>query len=158
MGIVARQSVRLSWPVSQALPGGSIFNIYRDGGSEPEAACPVPAWPDGNGKRGFGRGRFGSGKFGSSAGGGGFGFGSGRFGRGGFGVGEAVLEIQAADVPDAVHNWTVAASDPAGNESAAASAALAVAGSPEAPADLEASAYAEAALSLAFTLSGDDEG
>jgi len=157
MGIVAKQSVRLTWPQSQAVPGGGYYQIYRDGAAEPENDSPIPGWPDGHGKVGYGRGAFGRGAYGVSAGG--LGYGLGGYGLGGYGVGGRSLSMIADQVPDGVHEWEIAAFDAAGNESAGnPSATLALAGEPDPPRDAEPAAYADNVLSVTFTLSEDDEG
>ena len=157
MGITATQSVRLTWPQSQAIPGAGYYQIYRDGAAVAENDSPIAAWPDGHGKIGYGRGGYGRGRYGISSGG--LGYGLGDYGRGGYGVGGRNLSMTADLVPDGVHIWQVLAYDGAGNESAGnPTASLAVAGIPQSPRDVEAAAYADDVLSVTFTLSEDDEG
>jgi len=157
MGITATQSVRLTWPQSQAVPGLGWYQVYRDGAATPENDSPIAAWPDGHGKIGYGRGGYGRGRYGISSGG--LGYGLGDYGRGGYGVGGRNLSMTADLVPDGVHIWQVLAYDGAGNESAGnPTASLAVAGIPQSPRDVEAAAYADDVLSVTFTLSEDDEG
>jgi hypothetical protein len=157
MGIVAKQSVRLTWPQSQAVPGAGYYQLYRDGSATPENDSPIPAWPDGHGKRGWGRGGRGRGGWGKGAGG--FGWGLGGRGRGGWGTGGQRLTMDTEPIADGVHVWRVLAYDGAGNESAGnPTASLAVAGEPEPPAEAEAAGYAGGVLSVTFTLSEDDEG
>lgn len=157
MGIVASQSVRLTWPQSQAVPGLGYYQVYRDGAATPDNDSPIAAWPDGHGKIGYGRGGYGRGVYGVSAGG--LGYGLGGYGLGGYGVGGRSLSMIADLVPDGVHEWEIAAFDSAGNESDGnPTATLALAGDPEPPRAVEAAAYAAGVLSVTFTLSEDDEG
>ena len=158
MGIVAKQSVRLTWPQSQGVPGAGVYNIYRDWSAAPENDSPIAAWPAGHGKRGWGRGRWGAGSWGRSAAA--LGWGLGGWGLGGWGVGGRSLSMIADLVPDGVHRWEIAAFDEAGNESAGNPAAtLAVAGDPAPPRGVEAAEYDSESnvLSVAFTRSEDDE-
>jgi len=159
MGIVAKQSVRLTWPQSQDVPGDGHYQLYRDGAAAPDNDSPIPAWPDGQGKAGWGRGRWGLGSWGRSASG--LGWGLGGWGLGGWGVGGRNLSMIADLVPDGVHEWEIVASDAAGNDSAGnPTASLAVAGEPQPPRGVEASAFDDEnnVLSVTFTLSEDDEG
>jgi hypothetical protein len=157
MGIVATQSVRLTWPQGQHVPGLGYYQAYRDGAATPDNDSPIAAWPDGHGKRGWGRGTWGSGRWGRSAAG--MGWGLGDWGRGGWGIGGRNLRFTADLVPDGVRTWQVLAYDAAGNDSAGnPTATLAVAGEPAAPRDVQPSAYAAGVLSVTFTLSEDDEG
>ena len=157
MGLVASQSVRLTWPQSQAVPGAGFYQIYRDGSATPENDSPIAAWPDGHGKRGWGRGGRGKGGWGKSSGG--LGWGLGRRGRGGWGTGGACLTMDTDLITDGVHVWHVVAYDGAGNASAGnPTAGLAVAGEPDPPSAAAVDSYAAGVLSVAFTLSGDDEG
>jgi hypothetical protein len=157
MGIVAKQSVRLTWPQSQAVPGAGYYQIYRDGAAVAENDSPIAAWPDGHGKRGCGRGGCGRGRWGKSAGG--LGCGLGGCGLGGWGTGGACLTMDTDLITDGVHVWAIVAYDGAGNASAGnPTAALALAGVPESPSAVEADEYEDGVLSVAFALSPDDEG
>jgi len=147
----------LTWPQSQDVPGLGYYQLYRDGAAAPENDSPIPAWPSGQGKSGWGRGAWGAGVWGRSARG--LGWGMGGWGVGGWGVGGRNLSMVADLVPDGVHDWEIAAFDPAGNESAGnPTASLAVAGTPDPPADVEADSYSDDVLSVTFSLSEDDEG
>jgi len=156
LGIIAEQSVRLTWPQEQTTPGGGYYQLYRDGSADTENESPIPAWPDGHGKSGWGRGRRGRGRWGKSSGG--LGWGMGRRGRGGWGRGGQNLSIDTEPIGDGLHSWEIFAYDGPGNESSsAASGSVAVRGEPDAPRAAVPSSYDGTALVIAFTLSRDDE-
>lgn len=156
MGIIAEQSVRLTWPQEQTTPGAGYYQLYRDGSADPENDSPIPAWPDGHGKNGWGRGRWGSGTWGKSAAG--LGWGLGNWGRGGWGRGGRDMSMDTEAMADGLHSWEILAYDGPGNEAAsAASASLLVRGTPDAPRSATPASYDGTALAIAFTLSRDDE-
>lgn len=156
MGIVAQQSVQLTWPQEQHVPAGGFYHLYRDGSAETENDTPIDAWPDGHGKNGWGRGRWGSGTWGKSASG--LGWGLGGWGRGGWGRGGRNLSMDTEPIDDGLHSWENFGYDVAGNESlSAASVSLAVRGDPDAPRSAVPASYDGTALAIAFTLSRDDE-
>ena len=165
MAIIAEAQVELNWPQQQQVPLDGYYKVFRDNRDgvvdydSPVNALPIPAWPEGVGKRAFGLGLFGAGMFGFGAVG--YPFGHGRFGMGRFGFGAEMHAYLTPPLADGTWRFAVVGFDPAGNPAAPAAAiehACGVAGSPRPPSDLEATAYAAGVLTLDWTLSEDDEG
>ncbi len=169
----ARATIR--WPRQQEVPPGGTFNVYKndgaDGAIDYDTAInlrPIPAWPAGaEGKIGFGIGRFGENAFGFD--GPGMGFGQGCFGLGYFGIGADWIRFTTPPLADGTpplddeaYEFAAVGTDEAGNETTPATetVSLALAGPPDPAADLAADSYTSGTdtLSLAWTLSADDDG
>lgn len=161
MGIVAQGQVEIKWPQSSAVPLRGWYNVYADGDySAAINNAPIPAWPDGEGWRGFGSGLFGAGRFG-------FGdrgllFGQGRFGMGRFGFGALMLSFVTPSLADGTRTFNIVGFDEAGNPSAPSGGkevSATISGEPDPPGVPTADSYVLGTdtLTISFALSDDDE-
>lgn len=166
MSIVATSRAVVSWPTQQqVLPGGQ-FQVYyddRDGSVDyqtPLPACPIEAWPDGEGKIGDGLGPDGSGADGYGYGGVGDGMGADSMGPDGFGA--TLIAFLTPLLLDGTWEFAVVAMDVAGNEITPATIeqTVALAGVPQPPGNLQTDSYDSGTdtLAMSWTLSTDDDG
>jgi len=167
MGIVANSRAEVRWLQRQTVPLGGWYNLYSDGGAgggidygTPVNARPIPAWPDGEGKRGWGLGRWGCGAWGHGEGGVGWGYGPWGLGPWGFGIG--MMSHVTGLLADGTYTLAAVPFDPAGNADTPASqtAEVSLAGTPRPPGVPTAAAYdgETGILTLSWALSPDDEG
>ncbi len=163
MGITATGRIEVTWPQDQAVPLRGSYEVCRDDRDgaidydHPVNDAAIPAWPDGEGKRGFGLAAFGTGPFG--IGDGGAGFGQGLFGLGAFGFGAAAMRHATDELGEGAYTLAVVPRDAAGNVTtpATATALAAVAPAPAAPTNARATEYEDDELTIQFDLSGDDD-
>ena len=165
MSIIAQARALLRWAAQIGLPRGGKYRIYKNdgaGGAISYAARinkrETPAWPTGQGPRGCGHGPCGSG--GAGHGYYGVGCGNGMAGQGPCGRGTRTLRARTPKINDGTYDFAIRAVDQNGNQetTGATATSVAIAGTPDPPTDLAASAYAaETGLTLTWTLSTDDE-
>jgi len=156
MGIIADQQIELAWPQDQSMDLGGSYQVYADGAADAINDSPIAAWPDGVGKIGWGMAAWGAMAWGVEQLAAGWGL--SPWGAFPWGQEAGYLSYTTPPLADGVHAMALSAVDAAGNESSQASASIAAAGTPEAPADLAVESYADGVLKLSFTLSNDDEG
>jgi len=162
VGIVAEAQADIRWPQSGKAPLRGYYDLYADGDySAAINPAPIPAWPDGEGWRGFGMGQFGAGQFGF--GNVGLRFGSYRFGMGQFGFGALMMHFRTPKIADGSHTFNIVGFDEAGNPAAPSGGcqvAVDVAGTPAPPGTPTADSYVKGTdtLTFSFALSKDDTG
>jgi len=166
--IIAQAKATLSWPPAGGLAPDGFYKIAHNGGTYgaavdtdsplPQRIRPRP--PDGRYTAGYGYGPYGLGGYGHGSAG--VGYGNGPYGAGPYGRGTVTLQATTPPLDDGEYSFSVLAYDAAENVAVAglAEADLALAGTPDPPADAEASAYDDGAdtLTVEFTLSPDDSG
>lgn len=163
MSILAQAQARVRWQRQQGVPLGGAYNVYRIAGEQYTRVNPsaIPAWPDGEQKRGYGLGPYGLGQYGyGQAQGCGYGLGPYGLGRYGYGI-PSLMEFVTPELDDGTYTFGVIGVDPAGNAAATAEQTdqVTLAGVPDPPGIPTADAYDDGTdtLTLSWDLSRHDQ-